>query len=142
MSSLDKDPQPCVGIMIFKDGKVLLGKRSGKHAPGEYSFPGGRIEYKESFKVSAMRETLEEAGIKIKNLKFQSVSNIDRYSYRHDIVISLSAEWDQGEPQTFPDERIGNWQWYDLDKLPAPLFYPTELMINLYKKGENYYDKE
>ena len=142
MSDIKKDPQPCVGVMIFKDKKILLGKRCGKHAPGEYSFAGGRIEYMESFENAAKRETLEEAGIKIKNIKFQSVSNIDRYSYRHDILIGLIAEWEQGEPQTFKGERIGEWGWYDLDDLPLPLFYPTKLMIDLYKSGKNYYDKE
>jgi len=135
-------PQACVGVMVFKDDKVLLGKRSGKHAPGEYSFPGGRLEFMESFKDAVKRETLEEAGIKIKNIKFLSVANIDRYSYRHDVLVSFSADYDSGEIQTFKEERIGDWVWYDINNLPEPLFYPTALLIDLYKKGENYYDKE
>lgn len=142
MSNSKTDPQPCVGVMIFKGDKVLLGKRSGKHANGEYSFPGGRIEYMESFKEAVKRETLEEAGIKIKNIKFLSVANIDRYSYRHDIGVSFYAEWEEGVPQTFPNERIGSWDWYDLDKLPEPIFYPTSITIDSFKTGKNFYDKE
>jgi 8-oxo-dGTP diphosphatase len=142
MAEENKKPQACVGVMIFKDDKVLLGKRCGKHAPGEYSFPGGRIEYKEGFEEAIKRETLEESGIKIKNIKFLNVANIDRYSYRQDILISFVAEWESGEPQTFKDERIGEWDWYDFDDLPVPIFYPTQIVIEAYKSGEKYYDKK
>jgi len=30
-------PKVGVGVMIFKDGKILLGKRKGSHGAGEYS---------------------------------------------------------------------------------------------------------
>ncbi|MEI7764963.1 MAG: NUDIX domain-containing protein [bacterium] len=142
MTDLSKDIQACVGVMIFKDGKVLLGKRCGKHAPGEYSFPGGRIEYMESFLDAVKRETLEEAGVKIKNIKFLNVANINRYSYRHDISTHFTADWESGEPQEFPEERIKEWNWYSLDNLPSPIFYPTQIVVDSYKSGINFYDKE
>ena len=142
MTDFKKDIQACVGVMIFKDGKVLLGKRCGIHAPGEYSFPGGRIEYMESFENAVKRETEEEVGIKIKNIRFLNIANINRYSYRHDISTHFTADWESGEPRTDEKERIGEWVWYDLDNLPKPLFYPTTIMIDSYKNGKNFYDKE
>ncbi len=142
MSDLSKDIQVCVGVMIFKEGKVLLGKRNGKHAPGEYSFPGGRVDYMESFEDAVKRETEEESGVKIKNIKFQCLANIDRYSYRHDVLTGLVAEWDEGIERTDPNERIGDWSWYDLEELPQPIFLLTAILIDSYKTGKNYYDKE
>lgn len=138
----EKIPQACVGVMIFKDGKILLGKHCGKHAPGEYSMPGGRLEYMESFENAVKRETLEEAGIKIKNIKFLNVANIDRFSYRHDIAVHFTAEWESGEVRTDDKERIGEWNWYDVESLPEPLFYPSQNVVDAYKSGKNYYDKE
>ncbi len=142
MTDLRKDIQPCVGVMIFKDGKVLLGKRLGKHAPGEYSFPGGRVDYMESLTGAVQRETEEESGIKIKNIKFQCVANIDRYSYRHDLLVCFTADYDSGEVRTKIDERIGDWNWYELDNLPKPIFLPTGILIDSHKTGKNFYDKE
>ena len=42
-------PKVGVGVMVFKDGKILLAKRKGSHGAGEYAFPGGHLEFGESF---------------------------------------------------------------------------------------------
>ena len=137
-----KRSKACVGVMIFKNDKVLLGKRKGSHGAGEYSFPGGHMEFGESFSDCVIRETLEETGVEIKNIKFQCVSNIFRHENRQDILVSFIAEWKNGEPKIMEPEKCDEWKWYDLDNLPKPLFYPTELLIDSYKTGKNYYDKE
>lgn len=36
-------------------------------------------------------------------------------------VGALVTAW-RGEPATQPDERVGDWAWYPLDKLPDGLF--------------------
>lgn len=138
----EKRPKACVGVMIFKDGKVLLGKRRGRHGDGEYSFPGGSLEYMQSFSVCLKEEVSEEAGIEIENIKFLSVANIANHYNRQDILLSFCADWKSGEPRDLSEERIGEWQWYGLDKLPEPLFYPTEILIDSYKSGKIFYDKE
>lgn len=64
-----------VGVIIQKDGKVLLGKRLGDHGKGTWCPPGGHLEYRETFEGSARREVQEEAGISIKNIRFGAVTN-------------------------------------------------------------------
>jgi 8-oxo-dGTP diphosphatase len=141
-----KRPKAVVGVLIFKTGKVLIGKRRGTatHGSGEYSFPGGHIEDRESFEQSVLREISEEAGseIKIKNLKFQCIANIDKYKDHQVVLVGMTADWENGEPKSTPEENIGEWEWCDLNNLPSPLFYPTEILIDSYKTGKNYYDKE
>lgn len=132
----------CVGVMIFKDGKVLMGKRKGSHGSGEYSFPGGHVEFGESFEDCVKRETLEEANVKIQNIKFQCVSNIFKHKDRQDILLSFLADWESGEVKIMEPNKCDGWGWYDLDNLPSPIFYPSEVLINSYKTGKNYYDKE
>jgi 8-oxo-dGTP diphosphatase len=141
---IKKRPKACVGVMILKDGKILIGKRkdTASHGSGEYSFPGGHIEAGESFQEAILRETQEEAGVKIKNLKFLCVANTEAYKDHQAILINFMAELESGEPIDFEHENIGEWQWCDIDNLPEPLFYPTKLLIDSYKNGKNYYDKE
>jgi len=126
--------------MIFKEGKVLIGKRrkTTSHGVGEYSFTGGHMEFNESFEKSIKRETMEESGINIKNIRFSCIVNIAMYNV---VLIGLIADWEKGEPRSLPEENIGGWEWYDLGNFPSPLFYPTEILIDSYKTGRNYYDE-
>jgi 8-oxo-dGTP diphosphatase len=85
-------PKVGVGVMILKDGKVLLGKRKGSHGEGEYAFPGGHLEYMESFEDCARREVNEECGIEIKNIRFQFLANITKYAPKHYAHIGLLVD--------------------------------------------------
>jgi 8-oxo-dGTP pyrophosphatase MutT (NUDIX family) len=59
----DSEPVQAAGTLIVADGNVLFLRRGndGDH-PGEWSFPGGKIEPGETPEEAARRETLEEAG--------------------------------------------------------------------------------
>ncbi|MFH0830164.1 MAG: NUDIX domain-containing protein [Candidatus Aenigmatarchaeota archaeon] len=50
------------GVLILKDGKILLYQRPA----GYWYFPGGGIEHGETAERCAVRETMEETGLKIK----------------------------------------------------------------------------
>lgn len=130
-----------IGVMIFKDGKILFKKRKTSHGEGEYGFPGGHLEYMESFEECATREALEESGIKIKNLKLNYIANIKEYAPKHYLDIGLIGDWESGEPQVLEPTKNDNWGWYDIDNLPTPLFKPCVLAIESFKTGTiNYYD--
>jgi len=128
--------------MIMKDGKVLLGKRKGSHGEGEYSFPGGHLEYMESFGECARRETREECGIEIDNIRFQFLSNVIKYAPKHYVHIGLTADYKNGEPKVLEPEKCESWDWYAIDDLPQPIFEMCQQGIDCYKTGENYIDSD
>ncbi len=41
MNSNTRKQKSGVGVMILKDGTVLLGRRKGSHGEGEWAWPGG-----------------------------------------------------------------------------------------------------
>ncbi len=129
-----------IGIMVFKNGKVLLTKRKGSHGAGEYAFPGGHLEFGESFESCARRECREEAGIEIKNVRFVRLANLKAYTGKHYVDIGLMAEWESGEPQVLEAEKAERWEWYDLDKLPKPLFATIDSYLEALKTGKNFFD--
>lgn len=136
----DNRPLVGIGVMILKDGKVLLTKRSGAHGAGEWAFPGGHLEYMESYEECARRETREEAGIEIKNIKFQLLANVKTYGKKHYVHIGLIADWKSGIPKRMEPEKSGEWFWFDLDKLPSPMFEMCKITFKSYKTGQIYFD--
>lgn len=140
ISSKNKIPLVGIGVMIFKDNKILLGKRKGSHGAGEYAFPGGHLEYMESCETCARREIAEECGIEIKNIRFGALANSKYYAPKHYVYIGLIADWESGEPKVLEPEKCENWGWYDLDNLPEPLFQMTRISIDSYRSGERYLD--
>lgn len=139
-NSQNKIPLTGIGVMIFKDNKILLTKRKGSHGAGEYAFPGGHLEYMESFEGCARRETKEECGIEIKNIRFGVLANSKHYAPKHYVYIGLVADWESGEPQVLEPNKAEEWKWYDLDNLPKPLFEGVEVSVKGYKSGEKYFD--
>jgi 8-oxo-dGTP diphosphatase len=134
-------PKVGVGVMIVKNGRVLLGKRKGSHGEGEYAFPGGHLEYMESFAYCAQRETQEECGIEIEHIRFQFLANVKTYAPEHYVHVGLLADWKSGTPEVLEPEASGAWEWYDLDKLPQPLFEMCRLAVDSYRTGRKYYDR-
>ena len=142
MENTTQQPRVGIGVMILKDGKVLLGKRKGSHGAGEYSFPGGHLEYMESFENCARRETREESGLEIENIRFQYLANLQRYAPKHYTHIGLVADWKNGEPVVIEPNKCEGWNWYDLNDLPPNCFGTMPLLVDSLKTGKNYYDVE
>ncbi|MFI5205876.1 MAG: NUDIX hydrolase, partial [Candidatus Paceibacterales bacterium] len=115
-------PKVGIGVMIIKDGRVLLSKGKGSHGQGEYAWPGGHMEYMESFEGCAKRETLEEAGIEIENVRFLRLLNLKDYAPKHYVDIGLVADWKSGDPKVMEPDKTEGWDWYNIDNLPQPLF--------------------
>ncbi|MFY9462023.1 MAG: NUDIX domain-containing protein [Candidatus Sungiibacteriota bacterium] len=136
----EEKPLVGVGVMIMRDGRILLGKRKGAHGEGEYSFPGGHLEYMESFEECARRETLEECGIEIENLRFQLLANVKKYAPKHYVHIGLIADWKSGEPKILEPDKCESWAWYELGQLPEPLFEMSRITIEAHNQGKNYFD--
>lgn len=135
-------PKVGIGVMIFKDGRVLLGKRRGSHGEGEYAFPGGHLDYMETIEDCAKRETFEETGIEVKDIKFQFLANVRKYKPKHYVHIGVIADYESGEVQVKEPEKSENWNWYSLDELPEPLFWMAKLAIDSYTTKEIYFDKQ
>lgn len=144
MEDLDINKYPKVGIsvMVMKDGLVLLGKRKGSHGSGEYAFTGGHLEYMESFEDCAKRETLEESGVKIKNIKFQLLMNLLQFAPKHYVHIGMVAEWESEDPVNLEPESCEGWDWYDINNLPEPMLEIDKTLIESYKTGINYFKEK
>lgn len=125
--------------MIFKDSKVLIGKRKSEFAKGEWAWPGGHLEFKESIEECCRRETREEAGIEIQNIRFLRLVNFT-HQERHYVDIGMVADWKSGEPQVLEPDKCEGWEWRAPDDLPEPLFHAEPYYLIALKTGQNFFD--
>ena len=128
-------PKVGIGVIIIKDQKILLGKRKNSHGEGAWCCPGGHLEFGETWEQCAIRETMEETGIKIKNIRFGTTTNdIFEKEQKHYITICMIADFESGEVKVMEPEKCEQWEWFEWDNLPNPLFLPT---INQLKANFN-----
>jgi len=125
-------PKVGLGVIIIKDNKVLLGQRKNAHGEGSWCPPGGHLEYGETWEECAQRETLEETGIKIKNIHFGTATNdIFTKESKHYITIHMLADYQEGEPQVMEPDKCEQWDWFTWDNLPQPLFVPAQNLLKM-----------
>lgn len=135
MKSENLQTRAGMGILVMREGRVLLGKRRGSHGAGYYAAPGGHIEYGESFAETARREVREETGLEITSLRLLSVGNYLFDGARHYVDIDVVCEAPFGEAQLREPEKCEGWAWYDPDDLPEPLFIVTRRMLEARRSG-------
>lgn len=140
MTEIDR-PKVGVGILILKGNKTVLGKRRGSHGAGEYAGAGGHMEGLESFEEAILREISEEFGpqFKIKNLRFNCVTNLRKYAPKHYIDIGMIAEWKSGEPKVMEPDKTEKWEWFDIDNPPDKIFGCFHNYVKAYKTGQVYF---
>ena len=129
------------GVMILRNGKVLLGKRhddpekadSELHGEGSWTMPGGKMHFGESFEDTCYRETKEETGLELNvdKIKLISLTN-DIKDDAHFITIGFLCEDMEGEPEVMEPDEIVEWRWFPLDKLPSPIFFPSQKVLDNY----------
>lgn len=141
MNKVNKKPGVGVGVMILKNGKILLGERhsdpkkagSELHGEGTWTMPGGKLEFGEELRDCAYREVLEETSIKVnaKTLKLISVSD-DIVKDAHYVTIGLLSKDFKGKVKIMEPDEIEKWSWFDLKKLPKKMFFPSQRIIKNY----------
>jgi len=127
------------GVMVLREGKLLLGKRhedpskadSDLHGEGTWTMPGGKYEWGESFEEAAARELKEETGMVLKKSKVICVNN-DKNEYAHFVTVGFLATEFEGEPKVMEPDEITEWKWFPLNALPAKVFAPSVNVLQCY----------
>jgi 8-oxo-dGTP diphosphatase len=127
------------GVMVIKDGKILLGKRnddkekasSELSGEGTWTMPGGKLEFGETFEEGGMRELKEETGMTAHKIRVMCVEN-SMTEKAHFVTIGLYAEEFEGEPQIMEPDEITQWSWFDLNDLPEKVFPPSRYVLERY----------
>jgi len=137
------------GVMIMKDGKILLGRRhvdpekasSELHGEGTWTMPGGKMHFGESFEEGAKREVMEETGIMLNRVEVICVNN-DMAGDAHFVTIGIFSDSFEGEPKVMEPDEITEWRWFPVNELPSPIFFPSAKVARNYLEKKFYSSKQ
>lgn len=83
-------------MVTDENGRVLVQDRADKSWPGMV-FPGGHVEYGESFTQSVIREVWEETGIRVENPKLCGIKQFYTREDARYVVLFFKADRFTGE---------------------------------------------
>ncbi len=124
-----------VGVVVWRDDKVLLVKRGRAPRKGQWSLPGGVQQLGETILQAGVREVREETGIDIKPLGI--ITALDGISKDakgkieyHYTLIEIVAEAGEGDPH--PADDATDVCWAELDKVDKLCEWPeVERVVRL-----------
>lgn len=134
MSAADGDamrqPRVGVGVIVVRDGLVLLGERLGTHGAGTWALPGGHLEFGESVDSCARRELFEETGLVATQIVPGPYTNdVMPEVGRHYLTVFVRAAVEAGEPLLKEPARCAGWHWFAWSALPPALFQPLRTLV-------------
>ncbi len=110
------------GLVIRRDGKVLLYKRVKAPEAGHWSIVGGKVDHMEAAAVAAKREACEETGLVIGDIAFLCTSEqIIAEDGQHWLSLIYVTDDIEGEPSLTEPDKLSDMGWFAMDELPAPL---------------------
>ncbi len=111
-------PTVGVGVVVLRAGylglEVLLILRARPPRQGEWSIPGGKQEWGETLHETARRESWEETGVQVAELRLvDAVDALFRDEcgslIRHLTLIDYRADWVSGEARPGEDAAEARW---------------------------------
>jgi len=132
------------GVILYKEGKILLGLRnsdalkadSALHGEGTWSLPGGKLDYMECFIDGVKREVQEETGLLLNLDKVKLVRlGSDKAKEAHFVTAGFFCDSFSGIEKTMEPDEIVRWDWFDLDNIPPVMYKPSLKVIQAWKSG-------
>ena len=113
MSNRPQNPEPAVGAIVCRKGRVLLVQRNRPPGRGLWAIPGGRIQLGETLQQAAEREVMEETGIVVEAgepvYTFDLIErDVDGVLF-HYVIVDLLAQYRGGKLSPGDDASDARW---------------------------------
>jgi len=117
---------PAIMILITHGRKLLLARKAAFPA-GRFSALAGFVEPGETLEDTVIRETREEVGVEVKNIRY---FGSQPWPFPHSLMIAFTAEYAGGElrPDGVEIEEAGWFEPEDLPKLPGTISISRRLI--------------
>ena len=121
-----RNPVVGVAVILLRDGRVLLGRRAGSYR-GQWCIPCGYVEWDEDIRDAGCREFLEETGLRVRLTRVYAAHSNFHNPRSHTVGVWFLGEQEGGRLEAGDD--LEAVQFFDLDRLPEPLAFPTDRLV-------------
>lgn len=108
-------------VLVNDKNELLLARRKNTgYRDGFYEMPAGHLEDGESLRESAVRELLEETGVKASVDDLEFVEALHRKSTDDRVYVDFFfrlTKW-EGEPSIQEPDKCDHMAWFPMDALP------------------------
>ena len=119
-------------IIIVDDRKVLL--VAHWYAPWTWTLPGGGVDKSETPEQAAMREAVEETGLKVKSIAGEIGTYTGTLGKMDKVTVFYSGDF-EGSLNMVPSFEIMARSWFDIDNLPPEISPANRRRIEAYRDG-------
>lgn len=127
---MSETPRVGVGVIVTREGQILLLKRKNSHGSGCWSTPGGHLDFGESAEECAIRETREETAVDVGAPRFRALTNdVFEAEGKHYVTIWMEVDYLSGEAVVSAVDEASEVGWFAWDSLPEPLFLPLQNLL-------------
>ena len=120
-------PSPASSAILIRDDRFLLVRRKNPPAADLYAFPGGRAEPGEDAADAAIRECLEETGLKVHSPRLFATYDLETRrqdgSLSHHYFLSVFRVEEEGRESARAQDDAAECGWYtpaEIRALPVP----------------------
>jgi 8-oxo-dGTP diphosphatase len=117
-------PKVAVGVVISRDGRILLSRRAIDPGKGRWSFPSGYVDLGETTASAAVREVKEETGF---DVRLDGLIGVYSNASRPVVFIVYGGEVVGGSPAVCDEvEEVGLFS--DIDLPPLAFEHDREIV--------------
>lgn len=128
------DPKVAAGVLVERDGQVLLGRRRWNPGKGKWYLPSGFVDYGESVVLAAQREVYEETGLTVEATGLLGVWDFDlAVGEKKGILIFYRGRIVAGTPTAADD--VIELGWFTPETLPEMAFSTHREIISLWQRS-------
>ena len=119
-------PILAASVAVFRQGRVMIGRRARAPLAGYYSLPGGGVEAGETLREAALRELFEEVGLEADIIGF--IDHVEPIAFEgarvrtHFVIAAFAARWRSGQARV--GEEIDDFAWIEPGRIGEFLTTP------------------
>ena len=122
------DPKVAAGVVVQRNGKVLLVRRAYNPKKGFWTLPVGYVDAGEHPARAAERECREETGLNVQTVKLLDIISGQEHPRGAHIIIFYQGEVIDGDLKAGDDvDKVG---FYTLESLPNLAFKTTQMLFD------------